>query len=251
MGRSGWLLALVAASAAAAGERQPTVVVVDGLAVGQCRSGKWSAAGMNLVSASRRYRLSGVGLGKPAGTGRSARLLESEGNGAIVTAEPLKGVFLSGGRPSFRPVTPSPGALQRYRAAVTAALRGRGLRAPVLRSGHRVDLDGDGRQETILAVASRPGLRLGSQARRGDYSAIFVVPGRGAARLEPAFIGSYRDEGGTDLWFSEVRAIADLDGDRNPEVVLGTGYQLGPGGAVLGYRAGRTRILAQAMNDEP
>jgi hypothetical protein len=255
MGKSGWLglLALAAGvSAATAGSREPAVVVVDGLVVGQFRSGKWSAAGMNLISAARRYRLTGIGVGKLVGTPpRTARLLESEGNGAIVTAEPLRGVFLSGARASFRAVNPAPGALERHRSAVTAALRGRGLGAPVLRSAHRVDLDGDGRAETVLAVSSRAGLRLGGQVRPGDYSALFVVPGRGAARLTPAFIGSYQDEGGTDLWFSEVRAIADLDGDRKPEVVLGTGYHLGPGGAILGYRGGRTRVLAQAMNDEP
>lgn len=247
------ILLLLGAAATSVAGQAPVLVTVDRLVVGEFRGGRWHDASGVKESASGG-RFTRIGVGRTLGGGRWRRLTVSPGNGAVEIDAPATGVAVTGIRPKTRPVLADRGAFPRCRASLEALLRSRGARGGVVqKSAYRTDLDGDGRSESILSVASRPGLKLDDTPRRGDFSALVLLPS-GSTRIRPeqiAHLGVFRGEDGTDLWFHEIRAVADVNGDGKQEVVISTGYQLGPGAKLLGYRNGRPVKLAEAMNDEP
>jgi hypothetical protein len=247
---------LLIAGAASAGRRSdPILLVVDDLALGELMGGKWRSPEKAATGLNAPIRFTSLGVGKKLGELSLGKFIVSEGNGATVAVgeKPRRGVFLSGPPASvepFRRITD----LGPYRSSIRPLLRARGATArPVLVAGYEGDLDGDRRDEAILTVASRQGLRMGRPARNGDYTAVLIFR-RGARQLTRsaiAHIGVRKGEGGTENWFAEVRAIADMDRDGKQEIALGVAYDLGPGAALLRYTNGRTTKLIEASNDEP
>lgn len=249
------LLLAGAASAALPPIPNPTTVVVDQVVVGEFTGKRWQNGSDVQAGSPAGGPFVKLGLDRITGRGRWGGFKPVPGNGAMLAmGAPEKGVVVTGKVPKVRPVRRDPAALSRCRRSLQALLRARGARtAPVQAAGYSVDLDGDGKAETLLSVASRRGLRPGAAVRKGDYSALVLLPA-GASTVSAANLGHfglYRGESGTDLWFHEVRSVADVDGDGRLEVILSTGYQLGPGAKVVGYRGGRAVKLAEAMNDEP
>jgi hypothetical protein len=245
-------LLLGAAAVAAPGNH---IVAVDGLVVGESRDGRWVDAGKMQAAPKKRISCTRVGVGRVEGSGYWTGIRVIEGNGALeVGGKNKAGVWVSGSAPKARAVTLDHGALARCKGAVQDLLRARGPQFQKLeqRRAFTADLDGDGKPETILAIASSVDLTPGANAHAGDFGALLIFPKGGKpTRDSIAQWGVFTGEGGVGLWFSDIRAIADLDGDGKMEVVLSTGYQLGPGAAVVGFQGGRWKVLAQAMNDEP
>ncbi|MHA1523872.1 MAG: hypothetical protein ACTSY1_05645 [Alphaproteobacteria bacterium] len=107
----------------------------------------------------------------------------------------------------------------------------------------KADLDGDGVPEFILNAIS-----IGKEkARRGDYSIVLVVRGRG--RAQRTFI--VQDEVTlqdspypSTLWSNKIVAILDVDGDGQMEIVTSGAYLFGGGWEMVRFEDGAwERIL--------
>jgi hypothetical protein len=110
-----------------------------------------------------------------------------------------------------------------YKTVVTKFLARKGIARPVVKitEAFRVDLEGDGVEEVVLAATSyRNG--LSSSAARGDYSFVIVRKSvgkivtdymlEGEFVLKPVAFGAPTE--------NHISAIADLNGDGKMEIVL-------------------------------
>jgi hypothetical protein len=110
-----------------------------------------------------------------------------------------------------------------YRAVVSNFLKRKGIARPVVRikQAYRVDLEGDGVQEVLIAATYyRKG--LSSSAAVGDYSFVMLRKAVGKVvtdhLLEGDFVLKKIDFGAPTE--NHISAIADLNGDGKMEIVL-------------------------------
>lgn len=110
-----------------------------------------------------------------------------------------------------------------YKTVVTKFLARKGITRPVVKitEAYRVDLEGDGVEEVILAATYYKN-GLSSSASRGDYSFVIVRKAVGKTvtdyLLDGEFVLKAVDFGAPTE--NHVSAIADLNGDGKMEIVL-------------------------------
>jgi hypothetical protein len=108
-----------------------------------------------------------------------------------------------------------------HRAAAAVALAARGIKDNIdVSKAFTGDLDGDGKLEHILEAA-HPRLFSGNfeEEKAGDYAVAVIVPGDGGPPEAIGFAKASKDADET-LFFVNLEAAADLNGDGNLEVAL-------------------------------
>ncbi len=126
-----------------------------------------------------------------------------------------------------------------YGRAVAALLRARGLKvqSAKLTQLMRVDLNGDGLEEVIMAARSRPDYGNTPEEKAGDYSMLAVryvdkgalktqVLGSNISKKAVAFSAPYA---------FELMCCVDVNGDGRMEVVLADNYYEGDGFTVWSF----------------
>lgn len=99
----------------------------------------------------------------------------------------------------------------------------------------RVDLDGDGTDETVIA-AEHPSLNLGEGPRAGWYSTVLlrsVIAGVPTTTVLFADVHTVDDDSYPSGTVFRVDAIADLNGDGRSEIVVGSRQFEGVGATVF------------------
>ncbi|MBX7054219.1 MAG: hypothetical protein K1X36_04615 [Pyrinomonadaceae bacterium] len=163
--------------------------------------------------------------------------------------EPRDGVAI-GAAAGWNPVPRIPKELSpksaALRNAAAALLRTKGiLRSKVIVTGaYSVDLDGNGKIETILsATYSKRGFNEGSSV--GDYSFVMIqssVGGKVSNRLVDGEFIRHSSEFGAPNQY-EVQAIADLNGDGRMEIVVYSQYYEGAGTAAFEVEGGHPKHI--------
>lgn len=126
-----------------------------------------------------------------------------------------------------------------YRTATTEVMADLGIDDPDpdVRQVVRTDLDGDGRDEVIVAARRMTGDTL-IEAPVGNYTVVFVRRTDGAQVATEVVVSSVVTAERRYLDDHEVAAVADLNGDGRMEVVVDTTY----------YESGGTGVFE--MTDE-
>ena len=222
------------------------VLAVDAYVVASRVGTTWRVPDEGFVRRHPRLVLRPFGLGTAGGATREARLEWNENRSGIdlLGTPPMPfGPMLSGGAASaprrVRTEKPTPV----YEAACRRFLAGHGVavkRARVTRV-LRVDLDGDGTDETLVeASAGQPA----NAAPKESYSLVLLRTLRGGRVVETA-LECLPDLPGGALAIAQVRAIADLDGDGRMEVLTTTQGFEDESARLWDYRAGRTTMLVE------
>jgi hypothetical protein len=117
-----------------------------------------------------------------------------------------------------------------YLKAASDVLRAKGIinKAPKIREGYRVDLEGDGQKEVLLIVTSyEEGIQ--PSAKKGDYSFILmrkIVGGKVQNIIVTGdFVTKKIDFGAPSKY--RISSIADLNGDGKLEIVIYGAYYEG------------------------
>jgi hypothetical protein len=123
-----------------------------------------------------------------------------------------------------------------YRGFASELLEARGLDVadPVIKQLLRVDLEGDGIKEVIVVAEDAT---LGFFPEPGDYSIVFmrkIVQGVVETMVLGESVAVDIEEGDLQYTFS-IGAVADLNGDRQMEVVLDWYYYEGSGVEIWEY----------------
>lgn len=117
-----------------------------------------------------------------------------------------------------------------YIKAASDALRAKGIinKAPKIRDGYRVDLEGDGQKEVILNVTSY-GDGIQPSAKKGDYSFVLmrkIVAGKVRNLIVTGdFVTKKIDFGAPSKYM--LSSIADLNGDGKLEIIIHGAYYEG------------------------
>ena len=145
-------------------------------------------------------------------------------------------------KPMPRPLKPIDPNNATYKTAVTRFLARKGFARAVVKitEAYRVDLEGDGVEEVVLA-ATHYKKGLSSSASPGDYS--FVIVRKAAGKvvtdhlLEGEFVRKRVDFGAPSE--HHISAIADLNGDGKMEIVLYGFYYEGDFASAFEMKNGR------------
>jgi len=131
---------------------------------------------------------------------------------------------------------------QTYKTAVSNFLKKKGILRPVvkIKQAYRVDLEGDGIDEVLIAATYYKG-GLASSAAAGDYSFVLLRKATGKTvtvhLLKGDFITRKVDFGAPTQ--NEISAIADLNGDGKMEIVLFGFYYEGDFASAFEMKNGR------------
>ncbi|HEX2202924.1 MAG TPA: hypothetical protein VHG91_06490 [Longimicrobium sp.] len=233
------------------GAGQPRLVpVVDartGYLLGATQGGRWIAAerAAGRIRAGERYRVYAGERMAGASTGTKPKSIEEPcADTYLVDLSPARegaDVAVGGAWNAVpRPVTRLDPAGPVYRAAVRDILQRNGIRNPVVRITRvvRVDLEGDGRDEVIVAASHAADDDDPTSSKAGDYSVLFVRKVvRGQVRT--LMLGEqYHPRAATfnaPSTFS-LQGVYDLDGDGRLEVLAHSAYYEGASTAVLRVR---------------
>jgi len=99
----------------------------------------------------------------------------------------------------------------------------------ILTQAFRVDLDGDGQEEVLIAATKYSSGKVSSSARVGDYSFILlrkIVAGKVQNTVIAGDFITKKIDFGAPSEF-EISAIADLNGDGKMEIILHSAYYEG------------------------
>jgi hypothetical protein len=129
-----------------------------------------------------------------------------------------------------------------YKKIVADFLKTKGILRPLVKitQAYRVDLEGDGTDEVLIAATNYKN-GLSSSASVGDYSAIILRKTVGKTVMTYQIEGEYvkkKIEFGAPSEFS-LSAIADLNGDGKMEIVTYGAYYEGEFAGVREMRAGK------------
>jgi len=222
-----------------------TLLVVDGLLVGEVRGSAWVKPQKAPLGKVRFWEV-GVGrVGRSIGPLSLAR--EDVPAGIFVSgrSEPSGEVMVSGRRPTVpRPVrTAVANATYRNVVAEWLAKNGKGLVASDVRVAF-ADLNGDGSQEVILTAGNLPNRQSLMESKSTDYSLVLLRHLRNGVAQERSLSFS---RGGKNrlLYWNRLRAIADLNGDGSMEIVVSSDYYEGQSASVWSLRRGREAKLVE------
>lgn len=129
-----------------------------------------------------------------------------------------------------------------YKKAVADVLRAKGIAKTIIKMTQavRIDLEGDGQEEVLIAATHYSG-DIGSQANRGDYSFVMlrkVVGGKvQTSVIAGDFITKKIDFGAPSTY--EISAIADLNGDGKMEIIMHSSYYEGSSTGVYQMKDGK------------
>lgn len=150
-------------------------------------------------------------------------------------------IAISNSGPDAQPRLPRAQNLNQetYQRAVAALLRGQGLNVARARLAQllRVDLNGDGIEEVLMAASSRPDYGHTPQEKRGDYSVLairYVDNGVVKAKILDASISKKVVAFSAPGYF-EVMSCVDIDGDGKMEIIGANGYYEGNGFEVWNF----------------
>ena len=139
-----------------------------------------------------------------------------------------------------------------YRDAAAAWLRKQGLETPAaeLEQIIRIDLEGDGVDEVLMAANRRIAPPDGNiaDASAGDYSFVLLrrlKEGKVETLSLADVIHVSPQPEDMNIWY-RIAAILDLNGDGVMEIVVETGYYEGKGVAVFAIEAGKLKLIFEA-----
>lgn len=226
-------------------------VVCDYFLIGGAADGKWLSeeAMGKLVLGGERYRI--YTLTKYHGLGTGGKLsIEAPGDTHAVEIEPLPKqkahvIAVACDWNALRRVPKVQSTSQKtYLDAVSAILKQKGLPGakPNITQLLRVDLEGDGQEEVLIAATvARRGYPSDTNSSKGDYS--FVAMRKLVKKKVETTIlaGGFHTK---DRRFSapnkyEIPAVLDLNGDGVLEVLVWWGYYEGNGVDVFALKDGK------------
>ena len=153
--------------------------------------------------------------------------------GAVAGDKPM--IAISNASPDDQPRRPQMQSLtlETYQRVAAGLLRSKGLniQRAKLTQLMRVDLNGDGVEEVLMAASSRPDFGHTPEERKGDYSLLairYLDNGVVRARILDYNI-SKRDLTFSAPGYFEVMSCVDIDGDSQMEIVGANGYYEGNG----------------------
>ena len=137
--------------------------------------------------------------------------------------------------PSAQPRLPRAQNLNQplYQKAAANLLRAQGLKIQNARLTQllRVDLNGDGVKEVLMAASSRDDYGHTSQQKAGDYMllALRYVDGGKIKTVALDLEYSLKNVGFGAPGYANILSCVDVDGDGKMEIIVGTGYYEGDG----------------------
>ena len=166
----------------------------------------------------------------PEGYTAQLRGTVARGNGPM---EPM--IAISNATPADQPRLPRMQSLDQelYQRVAAGLLRSKGLKIERARLTRlmRIDLNGDGVEEVLMAASSRPDYGRTPGERKGDYSMLairYVDRGVVRARLLDYNVSKRNLTFSAPGYFDFI-ACADIDGDGPMEIVGSNGYYEGQG----------------------
>lgn len=228
---------------------RPVVETRSGYLLGAVQGGRWIAGeqAAGRIRAGERYRVYGGQrlVGHSTAT-RPASIGVPCEDTYLVDLSPEReeaDVAIGGdGNAVPRPVTRLDPSAAVYRNAVREILKGKGIRNPVVRITRivRADLEGDGRDEVIVAASHEVSDEDPTSSKAGDYSMLFVrrvVDGQvRTIMLEEEYHPRAATFNAPNTF--TLRGVYDLDGDGRYEVMGDARYY--EGAATIVYRVGQS-----------
>lgn len=250
--RSGMILVVGLPLLLGAGRQPAPRPVVDartGYLLGATQGGRWIAAeqAAGRIRAGERYRVYGGQRLAGQSTGTRPRSIgepcEKTFRVSLSPAREGAEVAVGGGGSAVpRPVTRLDPSSAVYRSAVREILQRNGIRNPVVRITRivRADLEGDRRDEVIVAASYAASATDVASSKAGDYSVLFVrrvVAGQvRTIMLEEEYHPRAATFNAPNTF--SLRGVYDLDGDGRYEVVGHSSYY--EGAATTVYRVGQS-----------
>ena len=224
-----------------------SILVVDALVIGSRSGGAWKVAGPGFGKRHKSVGFTPFGIGKAAARPDFYRFDDESSDGPtyLVSERPEidRSPMLSGIAPKVprrvRILPPSPP----YEQACRRWLLAHGVKLTKARVTRvlKMDLDGDGTDETIVEASNGS---IAYRAPRGTYSLILLRSLKGGKIVETPLDFHPARPGGVML-DTVTRGVADLDGDGRMEIVVADSGIDENGAALWGYRAGRATKLVE------
>lgn len=158
-------------------------------------------------------------------------------------------IAISNASPKDQPRRPRMQSLDQetYQRVAASLLRSKGLniQRAKLTQLMRVDLNGDGVEEVLMAAHSRPDYGHTPQQKKGDYSLLAIrYLDRGVVRARILDYNiSKRNLTFSAPGYFEVMSCVDVDGDGKMEIVGANGYYEGNGFEVWKFDGKRTKSV--------
>ena len=234
------------------GVAAPTVVVADGLVIGEYGNGRWLDGQKLMVPTTATVTYRAVGLGTIGASATIKGFFTEDPPGGPLLGMPNDErevparLLVSGSRLKVpRKVRRLGTGSKTYVEALTSFLSSQKYKAKArLTNVISADLDGNGTQEILIEGSSRPRVHQG-ETKPGDYSVVLlraIVGGR--VRTIPIQFSKR----GTEHWVNshELLGVADFDGDGALEFVVTNDYYEGQEATV--YRFVKGKLVALASN---
>jgi len=255
------LTVLCLAAAKAPAGVHPIVDINADLLFGGAIDGKWVDENkmMPRIKGGETYRLYSFTRFLGTGVGKKAEMNELSGNSPIVEVKPAGNLRIDDtctigicGEWNALPRVPKEGDRRQkcYETAVHDMLVKKGLpnaRVHVTRVV-QVDLDGDGKDETLISATTPRRNYPDPQPRKNDYSLILLqrtVKGK----MESILIdGDFRlrDEAFAAPYRYTIDAVLDVNGDGEMDVVVGWSYYEGRGRSIFHINGKKVEQVLEA-----
>ena len=215
-------------------------VSVNGQVIARHEGGKWLGVTSRFGAGSGQLKLLEVGIGK---VGRScvAKGIEAQ--------EELGGAFLTQPESEadvlvYRLIPTVPRSVKAIEGKscqpwVSSWLKTKKISnsKPLILKAYAVDLDGDGRVETLVEAASRKGLgTIDAKSRPGDFSAVLIRSG------SKVVVAQFTKDAFNKC---EIKAVADFDGDKKMELVSTEAYYEGFTATLHSFAGGKLKKLVE------